>query len=310
MINFEVHNLDFFKNIVPSKRLRFRIISLFKFIPDKPMLKFQYRMKCHRKLNLDDPKRFTEKIQWYKLYYKNDNMPVCCDKYLVREYVKNKGYGHLLNELYDVYKKPEDIDISGLPDKFVLKLSNGSATNLIVNDKSTVSEEEIISKFKHYVAQSDTTAGREWPYHVYDRVITAEKLLYDASTENGLPDDYKVLRFNGEPEYIIHIAQRYTEKINHLTYDKDWNKIEVEFEGSDCTDDAEKPANLDEILKIARDLSEGFPFARIDLYSIGEKIYFGEITFFPWSGYMEFKPDSFDYELGEKFVLPEKIIKG
>ena len=114
--------MDIFKKLIPSKRLRFRLISLFKFVPDKAMLKFQYRMKCGRKLNLDDPKRYTEKIQWYKLYYRDDKMPVCADKYLVREYVKEKGYGHLLNDLYGVYQKPEDIDISTLPKSCVLKL--------------------------------------------------------------------------------------------------------------------------------------------------------------------------------------------
>ena len=87
--------MDIFKKLIPSKRLRFKIISLFKFVPDKSMLKFQYKMKCHRKLNLNDPKRLTEKIQWYKLNYKDEKMPVCADKFAVREYIKNKGYVHM-----------------------------------------------------------------------------------------------------------------------------------------------------------------------------------------------------------------------
>ena len=298
--------MDIFKKLIPSKRLRFKIISLFKFVPDKSMLKFQYKMKCRRKLNLNDPKRFTEKIQWYKLYYRNEKMPLCSDKYLVREYVENKGYGSLLNELYGVYDSADDIDLDKLPDSFVLKLSNGSGTNMFVKDKSKISKQEIVDKFKAFYAQSNTVAGREWCYHYYDSVITAERLLFDESTENGAPDDYKILCFNGEPEIIIRVTQRYTEKANHLTYDKNWNKIKVDFEGSDCSADSEKPVRLDEMLKIARDLSEGFPFSRIDLYSIGNMIYFGEITFFPWSGYMRFEPDSFDLELGSKFILPEK----
>ena len=298
--------MDVFKKLVPSRNIRFRIISLFRFVPDKTMLKFQYRLKCHRKLDLKNPRRFTEKINWYKLYYRNDDMSVCCDKYLAREYLKSKGYGHMLNELYAVFKSPDDIDFSGLPDSFVLKLSNGSATNVFVRDKSKASLDQIKKKFKQFVVQYKAYAGREWPYHVHDSVITAEKLLVDTTTGNDIPDDFKILCFNGEPEIIIRINQRYTDKVNHLTYDKNWNKIAVNHEDSDCTADSEKPENLDEMLNTARDLAKGFPFARIDLYSIGGKLFFGEITFFPWSGFMVFEPDSFDYTLGDLFRLPER----
>ena len=297
--------MDVFKKLVPSKRLRFRLISLFKFVPDKAMLKFQYRMKCGRKLNLDDPKRYTEKIQWYKLYYRDDKMPVCADKYLVREYVKERGYGHLLNDLYGVYQKPEDIDISTLPKSFVLKLSNGSNTNLFVTDKSKITNEEIRSQFKHFKKQSGSSAGREWPYHIKDAVIIAEKLMTDDSSDNQSLDDYKFLCFGGKPEYIVLDKGRFTDHRRNI-YDTNWNDMHI---GSDCApivEEQPKPKELSEMLEIAAKLSEGFPAARIDLYLIEGKIIFGEITFFPWSGYVKYDPDAFDFELGKLFVLPER----
>ena len=286
--------------------MRFKLISMFRFVSDKPMLEFQYRIKCGRKLNLSHPRRFTEKIQWYKLYYRDPQMARCSDKYLVRGYLEEKGMGGLLNELYAVFQTPDEIDFSVLPDSFVLKLSNGSGTNLIVKNKADYNLEEVKEKFRDFEKQSASSAGREWCYHVHRPVIVAEKLLEDLSTENGAADDFKILCFNGEPEVIIRVTQRYTDKVNHLTYDRDWNPIKVDYEKSRSDETSEKPQTLDEMLQIARTLSDGFPFARIDLYSIQNRVLFGEITFFPWSGYMRFEPDRFDLELGKKFVLPEK----
>ena len=298
--------MDIVKKLVPSKKARFKLISLLRFVPDKPMLKLQYRVKCRRKLDLKNPQRYTEKLQWYKLYYRDPQMAVCADKYLVREYLTQTGFGDLLNELYTVFDSPEDIDLSVLPDQFVLKLSNGSGTNLIVKDKSQLNEDEVKQLFRDFVKQSASSAGREWCYHVHKPVIVAEKLLKDLSTENGAADDFKILCFNGEPKIIIRVTQRYTEKVNHLTYDPEWNQIKVDFEKSRSNETTEKPETLDKMLEIARALSKGFPFARVDLYSIQNRILFGELTFFPWSGYMQFDPDSFDTELGEMFILPEK----
>ena len=140
--------MDFYKKIFRSKKLRFRILSMLRFIPDEPMLKLQYRIKCGRPLNLADPKRYTEKIQWYKLYYRDPVMQQCADKYRVREYVKSKGLGHILNDLYAVYKSPDPIDLEKLPEKFVLKLSNGSGTNRLCKDKSVLNSETVKQMFR------------------------------------------------------------------------------------------------------------------------------------------------------------------
>ena len=295
--------MDEYKRILKNKNIRYTILSLLRFIPDKAMLRLQYRIKFGRALRLDSPERFTEKIQWYKLNYRNPDMPRCSDKYLVREYVKEKGLEHILTELHSVFDKPEDIRLDQLPDKFVLKLSNGSGTNLICTDKAKLSEEDVIRTFRQFVFKVRANLGREWPYMKTKPVIIAEQLLEDETHTNNAVNDYKIFCYDGKPEYVICISDRYSDRCNHLVYDTQWNKIRVASEGARIDENAPKPENLQEMLDVAAKLSEDFPYARIDLYSLKNRIYFGEITFYPWSGYMEFEPDEFDFTLGEKFVL-------
>jgi len=295
--------MDGYKKILKSKNLRYGILFVMRLIPDKPMLYLQYWIKHRRKLDFKNPRRFTEKIQWYKLYYKNPVMPICADKYAVREYIRGKGLGSILTELYAVFERPEDIRLNQLPEKFVLKLSNGSGTNLLCRDKRKLTEPDVIRKFRQFVFQAKANPGREWPYTQAKPVIIAEQLLEDEAHVNNAVSDYKIFCYDGKPEYVICISDRYSDRCNHLVYDTRWNKILVASEGARIEEDAPKPENLQEMLDIAAKLSEEFPFARIDLYSLKGKIYFGEITFYPWSGYMEFEPDEFDFDLGEKFVL-------
>ena len=298
--------MDEYKKIFKSQKIRFAILRCMRLIPDKWMLKLQYRIKFRRKLDLKNPVRFTEKMQWYKLYYQNELMPVCSDKYTVRKYIESKGLKHILNELYCVFDKPEDIDLEKLPEKFVLKLSNGCGTNLLCRNKSRLNLQCVQEEFKYFEKKVSANAGREWPYMKANPVIIAEKLLEDASHINNAVNDYKIFCYNGKPEYVICISDRYSDQCNHLVYDTNWNKVRVASEGARIEEEAERPDTLEEMLEIAAKLSSEFPFARVDLYSIQGKVYFGEITFFPWSGYMEFEPDEFDFILGEKFRLPER----
>lgn len=295
--------MDEYKRVLKNKNFRYGILSLLRFVPDKTMLRLQYWVKFRRKLNLKSPERFTEKIQWYKLNYKDPIMPRCSDKYMVREYVKEKGLSYILTDLYSVFDSPEDIKLDPLPDKFVLKLSNGSGTNLICTDKRKLAEKEVIREFKQFIFKVRANLGREWPYMQTKPVIIAEQLLEDETHINNAVNDYKIFCYDGKPEYIICICDRYSEQCNHLVYDTEWNKIRVASEGARIDEDAPKPENLQEMLDIAAKLSKDFPFARIDLYSLKNRIYFGEITFYPWSGYMEFEPEEFDFVLGEKFAL-------
>lgn len=297
--------MDFYKKLL-SKKVRFAILRYLKFIPDRPMIQFQYWMKLHRKLNLKLPMRYTEKIQWYKLYYRNELMPICVDKYRVREYIQKKGLSDILVKLYGVYDKAEDISFDALPEKFVLKTSNGSGTNIICRNKGELSQSEIIKKVNNFLKQSSASAGREWAYAKGTPKIIIEELLEDPSSVDGSIPDYKHLCFNGSPEYIVLDIDRFTEHKRNI-YDVDWHDLHV---ASDCpcieNRKFDKPLNYDKMIEIAKILSEDFPAVRVDLYNISGRIYFGELTFFPWSGYVQYTPDSFDFEMGRKFVLPAR----
>ena len=296
--------MNFYKKFIP-KKMRFRILKALKFIPDKPMLKLQYFIKTKRVLNLKNPRRYTEKIQWYKLFYRNDKMPICVDKYRVREYIEEKGLSDILVKLYGVYDKPEDIDFSALPDKFILKTTNGSGTNIICKNKAELDKEEVMSKITSFFNQTSSSAGREWTYGLSEQRIIIEELLEDPDTDDKSICDYKFLCFNGKPEYVVYDVDRFTSHKRNI-YDTEWNDLHI---ASDCPcsdKEYKKPETLDEMLRIAKILCADFPAVRVDLYSIGGKIYFGELTFFPWSGYVIYDPDSFDFEMGEKFILPEK----
>ncbi len=298
--------MNFYKKLIPNKNVRFKLLSMLRFVPDKPMIRFQYRMKLGRKLNLKDPQRYMDKLQWMKLYYRNPLMQQCADKYLVRSYVESKGLGHILNELYAVYQTPDEINLDQLPNEFVLKLTNGSGTNLVCKNKAEVNFPEVLKEFQHFYVQSGSSAGREWVYHGSKPVIIAEKLLYDPASFFGAPRDYKFFCFNGKPEYIECIDGRKTERYCRVVYDTQWNKQTVRMINDQNDYDYEKPELLNEMLKMAAILSADFPAVRVDFYQIEGKVFFGELTFFPWSGYMKFRPDEFDFRLGKYFVLPPR----
>lgn len=296
--------MNLYKKFIP-KKARFAILRALKFIPDKQMIQFQYYMKLKRKLNLKTPQRYTEKIQWYKLNYRNDLMPICVDKYRVREYIKSKGLNDILVQLYGAYDHADEIEFDELPEKFILKTTNGSGTNLICKNKSNLDATEIMEKVAGFLKQSSASAGREWAYsHVKPKIIV-EQLLEDHSSSDGSVNDYKFLCFAGKPEYIVLDVDRFTNHKRNI-YDTSWNDLHVSSD-CPCSDVLyEKPDNLDEMLRVAEILCKDFPAVRVDLYSVAGKVYFGELTFFPWSGYVKYSPDEFDFEMGKKFILPSK----
>ena len=295
-----------YKKILRSQRLRFLILKLLSFVPDSLMLRLQYRIKMESKLDLRNPKRFTEKLQWYKINYRNPMMGKCVDKYEVRGFVESKGLGSTLNKLYSVCSDPSEIDFNSLPDRFVIKSTDGGGGEniLICRDKSTLDVDEIIDKLKQWKNKKNVNAGREWAYTCIEesRYIIEEYLENDLNPEAGI-SDYKIFCVDSKPYCIVYDIDRYIgHKRNY--YDTDWKNLHIT---SDCPEfddtDLNKPEGLDEMLQVAKTLSSGFPFVRVDLYYIKGQVYFGEMTFYPWSGYVHFSPDTFDYELGKQFCV-------
>ena len=293
-----------YKKIIKSQKLRFTILKALKFIPDRQMLKLQYWIKLGRVLNLKNPQRYTEKIQWYKMNYRNPLMEQCVDKYYVRKYVESKGLKRILNDLYFVVDLPEKIDFDSLPEKFALKVTNGSETNIFCRDKSKLDVTATIQKLHEFLSMGNVSAGREWAYEGSSKLIIAEKFMEDDTNPDKSISDYKFLCFNGNPEYIVYDCDRFSGHKRNI-YDLKWKNLNIETDCLQIDREIPKPKNLDEMIAIARKLSEDFPAVRVDLYDIKGEIIFGELTFYPWSGYVQFFPDTFDFEVGKLFPLVE-----
>lgn len=296
-----------YKKIFRSQKLRHTILAILRFIPDKPMVHLQYWIKMGKPLNIANPQTYTEKLQWYKLYYRNPLMSQCADKHCVREYLSERGYAELSCKEYGVYDRPEDINLNDLPDRFVIKTTNGSGTNIICKDKSKFDVQKAVTELKSWLKRDCYGLGREWAYKdITPRVIIEEYLEDTDNTYDGI-NDYKFICFGGKVHYVVFDADRYVGHKRSI-YDADWNYIDV---GTDCEklgDVIPKPEGFEEMKRIAEDLARDFPCVRVDLYWVNHRVYFGELTFYPWTGYIKFDPDNFDMELGNKFILPKVTI--
>ncbi len=282
-------------------RLLYRLIkqrALYKKYPDdKEYVEKMYLEKNGCRLNLENPQRYTEKLQWLKLYNRNPLASQCADKVEVRKYIEKKGYSDILNDVIAVYDDVKQIDVDKLPKRFVLKATHGSSMNFICKDKDSVNWKSKKRIFNLWLKLNIYLDGREWVYKDLKPRIVAEKYLEDDS--NALRD-YKIFCFNGAAQFIQVDEDRYSDH-HQAYYSTDWKKEEFSTGCKTC--DVERPDNLDEMLKIAEDLSEEFNFVRVDLYNCNGKIYFGELTFFDGSGFYSFDPDEYDYKFGEMLKL-------
>ena len=300
-----------YKKIIRSRALRLAILRFLAFVPDELMLRVQYRIKTGRKLNLRKPVRFTEKLQWYKLYYRNPLMIQCVDKYDVRAYVKSKGLETILIPCFGVYDSPEEIDWEGLPSQFVMKdtLGSGGASVIIVKDKAASDLRELKKRAQQWVSidAHKPDGGREWPYYSGNKHrIIIEKYI-EADEDKGGLIDYEFLCFNGKPAWLYVLADRKVgDRASLGIFDAQFSPCDVQrADELPLRRTMEKPQSFDLMKEISARLSEGFPEARIDLYEVDGAVLFGEITFFDGSGYMTFIPDSYDEQCGAYFTLPE-----
>jgi len=276
-------------------------------LPDKIYLKKQYYQIMGEKLNLKNPKKFTEKIQWLKLNDRNPDYHKMVDKYDVKLFVEKLIGSHCIIPTLGVWEKFDEIDFDKLPSQFVLKCTHDSASVVICKDKNTFNflsarkKLEAALKINYYRHEN-----KQWAYNKIKPRIIAEKYLDDLA--NSEIKDYKFYCFNGNPKYCQVIANRQTKETIDF-YDEDWNhqnfiglldgKVEILFSEKGN----EKPDKLDEMLRIASKLSKDIPYVRVDLYCIKDNIYFGEMTFYPAGGLGFFKPKEWDLNLGNLINL-------
>ena len=277
--------------------------KLSRLIPDRIYLQIVYFKHFRRFINFNNPKTFNEKIQWLKLNYRNEEYTKLVDKYRVKQYItKLIGEEYVIPTL-GVWNNVDDIDFKSLPEKFVLKCNNDSGGIVICKNKKDFDEAKAKSFLKERLKNNGYWYGREWPYKNVKPCIIAEKYMEDSISKDI--KDYKFFCFNGSMEFfdididrfIEHRANYYDRNGNFLPFGKTYCP-------PDYTKKIEMPKNLDKMIELAETISHNTVLSRIDFYEIDGQVYFGEITFYPGSGFSPCTDEKWDYKLGDMIDLP------
>ncbi len=273
-------------------------------LSDKTHVCLAFRVITGKKLNLSNPHTFREKLQWLKLYDRNPLYSIMVDKYEVKKYVEDKGYSHYVIPTIGVWESVSEIDFSNLPKSFVLKCTHDSGSVVICRDKKDFKGNVAQKKLRKGIKRNFYYNGREWPYKNVKPRIIAEPYLAELG---GNVIEYKIFCFGGEP-YIILVCtgDAHTNKRKHSWFDTKFKKLPFKIGASYLQGDKiQKPDNLQEMLEFAKEMSQGIPQVRVDLYNVEGQIYFGEFTFFHESGYKAFFPEDWDEKIGELIKLPK-----
>ena len=282
-----------------------------RWMPDRWYLKLKFRLWMGKKLDLEHPLMYSEKLQWLKLYDRRPEYTVMVDKVKAKEYVASVIGKEYIIPTLGAWDNPDRIDFDSLPNRFVLKCNHNSGLGMyICKDKSKLNIDEVKEGLREGLKQDFYVGGREWPYKDVPRLILAEEFLDpgpDSKHEGGL-QDYKFFCFDGQVKALFIAKDRdkgphstkfdfFDEKFDHLPFTNGHPNAEIM---------PEKPRMFEEMKMLAAKLSKGIPHVRIDFYEVNGHVYFGEMTFFHWSGFTPFVPEEWDYKFGEWLNLPRK----
>lgn len=262
-------------------------------LSDAAFLKLKYWLIFRKKLDIKNPKTFSEKLQWLKLNNRKEQFTHLVDKYEVRKHITAKIGDEYLVPLIGVYDQVGQIDWNALPRRFVLKCTHGSGYNIICADKDKLDIANAKKKLNKWMKMNWYWNGREWPYKNVTPKIVCETFISDGE---NTPDDYKVLCFNGVAKLIEVHMDRFG---NHAQdfYDENWNKTKISQDGTISNQIYTKPQQFNKMIQLSEKLAFGIPQIRIDWYIVGQQLYFGEITFFDGSGL-----DPFDHEPDDQLL--------
>lgn len=257
--------------------------------------------------NIENPKTFSEKVLWLKLYYEDPRITICSDKYRGKKYIDRiLGPGYTV-PILKKYDNVCDIDFNDLPNKFVLKVNWCTGYNIIVTDKSVVDIEEVKAKLDYWKLpwKSSYYGSFNNGYKNMKPIVFAEE--YIDIPKNST--EYKLFCFNGKVNFTLVEIDYFGKNPMRAFYDTDWEELPFKFEGIKRAIKIEKPKTYDEMLKIAEKLANPFPYVRVDFYDIKGRLYVGELTFYSGGGFTKIEPIKWDSLLGEKLDIRTEIKK-
>lgn len=273
------------------------------------IVEYQFEIKNNRKVDLDNPKRFSDKIIWYKLFYKNNDFEKYVCKVKFKDFVKETIGDGYTAKLYGAWTNVDDIDWDSLPKSFVLKSNCSSFGNniLFVENKDEENIEELKEKVRPWLDFKNTAINSySRAYYYVTPKIMAEELLGEIKEQ---PVDYKIFCFDGVPTYSYSAFEHFDNGVAQSSkiamYDMDWNVLPVIYKSSQCIP-VKKPPHFEKMKEIAAKLSKDIPFVRVDFYDTDDRLLIGEMTFYSGDMANKFTPDVFDFEMGKHFQLPKK----
>ena len=296
----------------PKKIISYSLLVVGPVLPDKLYLQVKWWSVTGRTLNLRSPQGFNEKIQWLKLYNRRSEYTALADKYEVRKYVKKTIGEEYLLPLLGVWERAEDIDFKRLPDQFVLKCTHNSGGGMcLCKDKKQLNIPRVVQALNTALKKNFYRQFREWVYKDIPPRLIAEPFLIDRDSSNKLGTliDYKFYCFNGEPKFLYvgadDVSQGKKGELALSVLDLDWKPAPFgRADHQPLAQAVDKPKQFEQMVMLARKLSRGIPFVRVDLYWVNGQILFSEMTFYPGAGYGLFSPLEWEHKIGKWLALP------
>ena len=286
-------------------KIYYRYPQIFKWMNDELCLKVTYRMMMGKKLDLENPVTFNEKLQWLKLHDRRTEYTTMVDKYEAKKYVSNRIGEEFIIPTLGIWNCFDDICLDKLPNEFVLKCTHDSGGLVICQNKNELDIKAAQKRINRSLKKNFYWVGREWPYKNVEPRIIAEKFM-PLSGDNCA--EYKLFCYNGSVVWCMICTgdARLGTRTND-GFTSDFEHLPIKFGYKNSERIFKKPEEWLQLIDIAEKLSEGIPQVRVDTYLINGKIYFGELTFYHESGFGLIDPAEWDFKLGEKLDLPEVI---
>lgn len=287
-----------------SNKILKKIKYAMRIVPDKAYIQMYYFAHFKRFCNLRNPETYNEKLNWLKLHDRNEEYTKLVDKYEVKEYIASIiGEDYIIPTL-GVWNHFDDIDFEKLPNQFVLKCTHDSEGLVIVKDKNKLDKVAAKEKIEAALKQNFYYIGREWPYKNVKPRIIAEKYMEDHV--DGELRDYKFFCFDGQPKAMFIASDRASDHVKFDYFDLEFNHLDIKQKYPHAQNTLRKPETFDKMIEFSKILSKGFPHVRVDFYEVDGRLYFGELTFYHFSGFMPFEPSKWDKTFGDWIHLPKK----